>query len=264
MFILVIIGFSLACQKAQRDEDTSVNTCEDIFLAQTVFSDAYKQIRIAAFNAQGISQSDSTAGTIYGCEDIDVDTLSNPKTITINYKFIGCEGLGAVRNGRLIGSFIGKFPKSGSAVDISFSNYFFNGFEVDGKIRVIFKDNNAAGQEVHTFYLQQGSIYDGKTTMTWTASQNWTIDVSGKNEAYTVNGNSNGINRKGNTFKSEITKAYEMSEECLYVLSGSEEIKVTNLSTRNLDYGGGTCDEAATAEINGATYGVKLPSGSDL
>ena len=38
---ILLIPFLFACQESQRDLDTAVNTCEDLSLAQTIFSDAY-------------------------------------------------------------------------------------------------------------------------------------------------------------------------------------------------------------------------------
>lgn len=260
ILILMLILSAMACQKAQRDEDDSVNTCEDVFLAQTIFTDAYRQVRYAAQNAKGISDANSTLSTIYGCEEITVDTTGSPRTIIIDYKYIGCEGQDQDRYGRLLADFFGKFGVNGSAVDITFSNYFFGEtYEVSGKIRVIFKEDNASGQETHTFYLQEGKVYDGEATLSWTASQNWTVVASGDSETYEITGNSNGVNRKGNTFTSEITKTNVLSDACIYTLSGGKDIDVKNLSLRQLDFGSGSCDGLAEATINGATYGVTHP-----
>ena len=257
---LILIVSVLSCQKAQRDEDTAVNTCEDISLAQTIFGDAYKQIRTAALSAKGISNSDSSIVSIYGCEEIKIDTLSNPRNIIIDYKYIGCEGLGIERNGRLLADFQGLFTAENSAVDIEFSNYFFNGYEVNGKIRVIFKARNSEGKEVHTFYLQDGSVNDGTNILSWTASQTWTVTSEADSpESFSITGNNNGINRKGNMFTSEITSAVDMSEDCLYPMKGKLTVDVRNLSLRSLDYGNGACDRKAEAAINGATYSVIIP-----
>ena len=260
LLVVLLLVLFISCQKAQRDEDTAVNTCEDISLAMTAFTDAYKQMRIAAHSAEGIYvDADSTASTIYGCESITVDTLSNPKTITINYKFLGCEGLGVERYGRLIGEFSGPFGEENSALDITFSNYFFKEFEVNGDIRVIFNSRNASDQEVHTFYLQNGSINDGENILNWTASQTWTVDASDEIEQFSLSGNSNGQNRKGNVFLSEITSGVGLSADCVYPASGRHEVNVRNLSLRRLDYGNGTCNNQAQATINGATFNVTIP-----
>lgn len=257
IFSLIVI--TMACQKAQRDEDTSINTCEDIALAQTIFADAYKHVRIAANNAEGISDAETTISTIYGCEEILVDTLSNVRNIIIDYKYIGCEGLGIDRYGRLMADFFGKFGEEGSAVDILFSNYFFGEYEVNGKIRIIFKEINSSDQEVQTFYLQNGTINDGNSTMTWTASQTWTVSMKAGLEQYSISGNNNGVNRKGNIFNAEMTSLHLMSEDCLYPTSGKQDVDVRNLSLRKLDFGNGTCNNLAEVAINGANYNLVIP-----
>lgn len=258
-FRLVLLVFVLAgCQKAQRDEDTSVNTCEDIALAQTIFADAYKQIRIAALNTKGISDAQNTLTTIYGCEEIKADTLSQIKHILIDYKYIGCEGMGVDRYGRLVADFFGKFGEEGSGLDIIFSNYFYQEYEVNGSIRILFKEKDNQGREVETFYLQNGTITDGSSSMSWTASQVWTVNDTPV-ETYEISGNNNGINRKGNTFKSVMTSNHLMSEDCLFTLSGKQEVDTKNLSRRFLDFGNGNCDEHALVRINGASYSVSIP-----
>jgi len=258
VILAVLISF-LSCQKAQRDEDNAVNTCEDISLAQTIFADAYKQIRLAALNAEGISDAETTLTTIYGCEEIKVDTIRNIKNIIIDYKYLGCQGLGATRYGRLLADFYGAFGEEGSAVDITFSNYFYEDYEIDGTIRIIFKERNSSDEEVHTFYLQSGSVYDGSSTMIWTSSQTWTINSKSKLETYSFTGNSNGINRKGNSFTSIITTPNEMIEDCLYVGKGKRDVDVKNLSLRRLDFGNGTCNRNAQVTINGSVYGLSVP-----
>jgi hypothetical protein len=259
ILIIAVLLTLLSCQKAQRDEDVAVNTCEDIFLAQSIFADAYKHIRIAAQGAEGISDASSTTTSIHGCEEIIVDTTSSVPTITIDFKFIGCEGFGAVRYGRLIGEFFGKFGEANSAVDMTFSNYYFEEFEVDGKIRVIFDEVTTPGVQTHTFYVQSGSVNDGSSELNWTANQNWTVTTSGTSESYSFTGNSNGSNRRGNLFASEITSANLMTRECIYTTAGGKDVNVRNLSLRKLDFGNSECNASARATINGAEYDVSFP-----
>lgn len=259
VFVLIAVVF-WSCQKAQRDEDTSLNTCQDLSLAQTIFSDAYKQVRIAALNSQGISDAETTLTTVYGCEEISVDTTSNPRTMIVDYKYIGCEGLGVDRYGRLLADFYGPFGVEGSAVDIVFSNYFYQDYEINGKIRIVFKERSAEDFEVHSYYLQSASVNDGNSVMTWTSSETWTIQPgSKKGEMFSIKGNSNGTNRKGNTFRSEIISENEMSDDCLFVQKGTVRVDVKNLSVRTLNYGVGACDKAAEVSINGAIYQMSIP-----
>lgn len=257
IFLSAAVLLFTACQKAQRDEDNAVNTCEDIGLAQTIFADAYKQIRIAARNSV-ITGADSNNSTIYGCESISVDTVSDPATLQINYKFIGCTGMGAERSGRILAEFFGNYGETGSAIDITFLNYFFREYEVSGTIRIIWKEDDN-GREAHSFYLQSGTVNDGQSAMSWTSGQNWIIDTSAAGESYIITGNSNGVNRKGNTFKSTILTEAMMLEDCLYVVSGILRIEDKNLSLRELNFGSGNCDRKALATINGATYNVVIP-----
>ena len=259
---LIIIAFCIlvvSCSESQRDLDTAVNTCEDISMAQTIYSDAYKQMRAAALGNRGISDSKDSITTIFGCESITVDTLSNPRTIIIDYKFLSCEGMGVERFGRLKGEFFGKFGEEHSAVDITFANYFYQTNEIGGLLRIIFKENNIDGNEVHTFYVQGGSIYDGNSTMSWTASQNWVVLSETDVQQFEFTGTSNGMNKKGNAFFSEIKTKNTITDDCLYVGSGSLDLEVLNLSRRNLNFGSGICDKKAVATINGASHEVRLP-----
>lgn len=259
---LIIISFCaliISCTESQRDLDVAINTCEDVSLAQTIYSDAYKQIRAAALGNKGISDSQDSITSIFGCENIVVDTLSNPKTIIIDYKFLSCEGMGVARFGRIKGEFFGKFGEENSAIDITFSNYFYETYGVEGLLRIIYKESNTDGDQVHTFYVQGGSLNDGNTEMTWTASENWVILSEAGVQEYEFTGTSNGVNRKGNAFFSEIKATNTISDDCLYVTSGSLEIDVLNLSRRLLNFGSGTCDNKATATINGAAHDLSLP-----
>jgi hypothetical protein len=249
---IILVLFAMACQKAQRDEDTATNTAQDVSLAQSIFSDAYKNMRIAALGTQGISSTSSSIVSIYGCETISSDTISDPKEIIIDFKYIGCEGLGKTRSGRLIGEFHGKFPEVNSAMDLSFSNYYFEGYEVNGKVRVIFKEPNSVGNPVNTFFVTNGLIAQS-IPMTWTASQNWETlpEVEGETK-FTVKGASNGINRKGNVFFAEILSGLTLSDQCVSVMGGSQELKVINLSDRTVLYENTSCTNQGVAVVNGA------------
>ena len=126
-------------------------------------------------------------------------------------------------------------------------------------IRVIFKEDNTEGNKVHTFYVQGGSIYDGNSEMTWTASQNWVVLPESDVQKFEFTGTSNGINRKGNAFFSEVNTINTVTDDCLQVVSGGLEIEILNLSRRFLNYGSGTCDHKASVTINGASHEVSLP-----
>jgi len=242
----------MACQKAQRDEDTATNSAVDVSLAQSIFSDAYKIMRMAALNTQGISSASSSIVSIFGCETISADTISDPKQIIIDFKYIGCEGLGKARYGRLIGEFYGTFGEASSALDLTFSNYYFEDYEVSGKVGVIFKEPNTEGHPVHTFYVTNGQITE-TNTLSWTASQRWETlpEVDGEIK-FDVSGNSNGVNRKGNVFFAEINSPLTLSDQCVSVMKGSQELQVINLSNRTVIYENTSCVNSGIAVVNGA------------
>ena len=245
----------LSCQKAQRDEDTSTVSAEDVSLGHMVFSDAYKIMREVALQTAGVSDSKTSITTLFGCEAIKSDTNSDPMTITIDFKYIGCQGLNMERYGRLVGEFYGKFPEVNSAMDLNFSNYYFGDYEVNGKVRVIFKGDNSDGNAVNSFYVQGGSLKDDNGTVTWTASHSWEdMGMEGDEHIFSVSGNSNGVNRKGNVFFSEIKSPISLNDKCIYLNSGRRELEVINLSNRSVTYEGTSCSAAGVATINGARY----------
>ncbi|MEQ8323407.1 MAG: hypothetical protein RIC15_02245 [Vicingaceae bacterium] len=254
---LLIIAFllgAMSCQKAQRDEDTATNTAEDVSVAQAVFSDAYKIIRAVALETKGISSSSTTMASLFGCDDITVDTISNPKKITIDFKYIGCEGLNVARYGRLIGEFYGEFPLENSAVDLSFSNYYFQDYEANGKVRVIFKADNASGNAQHSFYVQSGKVTDDNSDILWTASHVWEVQENGNAETnFVIRGNSNGVNRKGNVFFSEIKSPIQSTSSCVYPVKGSRELEVINLSNRLAVYQSTSCKNEGVVIVNGSS-----------
>ena len=249
--IFILVLSALACQKAQRDEDVATNSAEDVSLAQSIFSDAYKIMRVAALNTQGISSATGSITSVFGCESISSDTISDPKEIIIDFKYIGCEGLDRVRYGRLVGQFYGKFSEVNSALDLTFSNYYFEDYEVNGKVRVIFKEPNTGGNPVNTFYVTNGQITESNT-LSWTASQSWETVMDEGVVKFMVKGNSNGVNRKGNVFFAKIGTPLTLSDQCFSVLMGSQELEVINLSNRTVLYENSECVSRGVAVVNGA------------
>lgn len=234
---------------------------EDNALAEIIYSDAFKMMHLAALRLEGIA-GDEDLTTLYGCDQVIVDTESEPKTVTIDFRFLGCEVNGVERKGRIIGAFSGQYPDSGSGIAITFTNYIFEDQEVDGRLTIINKGQDYQGTPTLSFYLQKGEIGDDRGQMTWSASHTWRVIKTDwdnpENEIYRVDGTSNGVNKKGNVFNTEITLSNQIQGDCIWPNYGTTRVDIRNLSTRIVDYGRQECDHNANVSINGGIYPIEM------
>ena len=262
IILILLIGFS--CKDSERDLDVLTNTSEENALAEAIYADAFKIVHRAALATKGISRNPTGDTTLFGCDQLIVDTTVTPRRIFIDFRFAGCVAThGISRKGRIIAEFTGTYLDENSIVNILFLNYSFGDYEVDGNIVIANRGLNDAKRPFFTFFLQDGAIKGPRSSMVWQANKTWeynqgfeTVDYT--DDLYLATGTSFGTNNNGNEFDTEVTLVNVIKPQCLQVVQGVAKVNVKNLSPRVVDYGKGTCDRTAIVIINGKNHDITL------
>ncbi len=260
-----------SCKKKEdepKDFDTSAAadnaTAEGYFNDANSISDQAAAGNLTSFMPTNNSDSDER-GIMSSCASITHDTASNPRTISVNFGTANCLcSDGRYRRGIINVSYTGHYRDSLSSHTITFANYFVNDNQVLGTKTVTNNGHNNAGHPTFSVAINGSVIkannggtigYASTRTREWIEGEYtsiWADDV------YLITGNTNGTSSSGTSYTATITSALKVKLSCHWIVSGKLDLTPSGKLTRTIDWGNGTCDDAATVAINGVTYNINL------
>jgi hypothetical protein len=256
--LMLALGvFYTGCDKTKDSViDTDTSSATDNSTSENVFSDMFKSVS---------EISDANAGLKSGhCYTVSVDTTLGsktggfPKTVTIDY--LACSD----KKGKLTAVFSGHWRNAGSTVIITTdTSYSFGVNKVNVGTHIIINrglflghklfDIKVTGAKVHT---KGGHIsWNTTRTITWISGDS-TADTS--DDVFKIEGQTTGTSTKGISYTAAITTPLIIANNCPWIESGVITLTPKNKKIRTIDFGSGTCDNKATATVNGKTYEVTM------
>lgn len=252
-----------------KDELDKVNSVDDELeiMKSSTLTEGILDEELVAFDEATISSEG-------GRQNEDCPTVEKnieAKTVTIDFGE-ACEGqYGRVRSGKVIVTYTGSIH-SGATKNISFDNYFVNGHQLEGSVKVVSLGRNGDGHLTTQRTLSDFKVIfsggrtfitNGSTTRVWIEGEG---DGIPGNEKFEITGAYDGEDDKGNTFTRQITNPIIADWGCLSedkFVRVSGEITMTinigsNETVRVLDYGDGECDNTVTVTINGQTFTITV------
>lgn len=262
--VLLSLAFSFsACQKEESTLNeqaiitaTDEGTGEDLFIDADDISDMY---------------SDTYLGNGKTADDCPVITTTAepgtyPNTITIDFG-TECVGEGGrVRSGQIIITVSDSMSNAGATKTKTFADYTVNGILIQGTYTSVNNGTDDAGNPSFTHTLSGGSITypDGtvatrEATHTVTMIEGWDTPLTRWDNVWSITGNSNGVNKNGVTYSSEITEPLIKRHNCRWIVSGVKTI-TRDGEVSTLDFGDGNCNRfAILTTSDGETHEIKLP-----
>lgn len=270
-----IISFLIAaiinssCQRedeiTQIDSDTT--TAKDHALAEFLFN----EVQTIADQAQqgNLGNFREVNDTLYlGCAIIIRDTVSNPKTITVDFGSNNCLCQdGRNRRGKIISSYIGNYRDSGTVITHITEEYFVNDHKINATKTVTNKGKNASNQSWFQI-IENGTIIKANNggTINWSSNRirkwvNGELTANGvwQDDVYEITGTANGTSSNNIIFSVLITSPLQIKLNCQFISSGKLEFSPSNRPIRHIDFGNEICDNLATVTINGNVYNITLP-----
>lgn len=247
--VLILAFYS--CKKDKIDTDTQ--SAVDNNICEVEFARIVPEINTIALNTQGINKVTAV------CPLVSADTSSNPKTITIDYGGGCLDSIdNKVRKGQIKVSFSGAWRIIGTKATATFTNYFVNEIQYDGKVEITRLDTFVINHKVIG-----GKCTNTSYTLLWNCDRTISINNSGtvgvySDDVYTIYGTASGTDRKGKSYAVNITTALVKSASCPYISSGLLSITPDGLSARTFDFGSGTCDDVATLKIDESAFTIKM------
>jgi len=188
-----------------------------------------------------------------------LDTLSNPRTITITYNGLDCSGT-RTRTGTIVLSMASntRWKNAGAVINVSFQNYkvkrlsdnksiTFNGTQTYTNVTggLLFNLSNVS-PIIHTISSTNMSItFDNNTQRQWSIARRRTYSynngiVMEVNGTHTDGNNTQiaewGTNRFGHPFTTSITQGLVVRQSCAFRLT-SGEIKHEGFATSTVKFG---------------------------
>lgn len=276
IFALSVLFALNSCKKTAKTVDKDVSVATDNSLGDAIYNDVQNISDQAAkgqltfyMSISGLDEKEEVknleANAKISCATITHDSISNPKTLTIDFGNTNCLcNDGKYRKGQINVSYNGKYRDPGSVHSISFTNYFVNDNQVLGSKTVTNNGVNGNGNLTFSIVVDGtikkanngGSIiWKSNRTREWLSGSNtstWYDDV------YSITGNGSGMSAKGVSYTTKITTPLRRALNCHWFDSGVIEVNPANLPVRVIDYGSGSCDNNVNVTINGVTYPITI------
>lgn len=249
----------LALSSCRKEEirDLDYTSASDNARAEDAFSDMLNQVEKAA-------EDNGLRGMEDACEPvITFDTLSSPRTITIDFGTVNCEAAnGRTRRGKIQVSYTGRYRDPGTVITITPDNYHVNDNLVEGTKTVTNMGTDPNGNLYYTVSVN-GTVTagDGSWSATHVANRVRTW-VQGSDtptlldDVYEITGGGSGVNRNGIAYTVSITSALRVALGCAWITAGSVQITPQDRPVRSIDYGNGSCDGTFSVTVNGQTFTI--------
>ena len=297
-FLLLLSLFVLACRKDDPapSTDSDTTSASDDAIAETIVNDLEAVGAEAAENQGSLTNFKSASGTAISLANCATVSIVN-KIITVDFGTSCLCNDGRTRSGKLIYDFSASSPSTairyrnpGFDMKLSSQNYVVDGYSV----------TITSKQVKNTTPLTLPTGLNPGTNLTWSINSNisivkpsnagtitrltsYTKELLNTNDTncyrgqfksivWTLakvkfNGNSNGINLKGENYTNTATdlvrdmncSPFPNKPKRHPFISGKLNHTPGTKATRYIDYGNGACDINATVTINGVIYNITLP-----
>ena len=249
-----------ACRKNEDSTpDFDYTSASDNARAEDAFSDMLNQVD-KAVDDNGLREMEDACDPT-----ITFDTLSSPRTITVDFGAVNCTANnGRTRRGSILVTYTGRYRDPGTVITLTPQDYYVNDKHVQGTKTVTNMGEDQNGNLYYTISVN-GSVTaaDGSWTATHQASRVRTW-VQGSDtptlldDVYEITGGGNGVNRNGVAYTVSITNPLRVAVGCPWITAGTVQVTPQDRPTRTIDYGNGSCDGTFTVTVNGQSFTVNI------
>ena len=260
LFLVPVLFFS-ACKQdpvnSTLSSDDNGGYASDASKIELLNNDAVSIVDLAGFN-------DNAVYILSTCATVAVDSFSNPHLITIRFgDNVDCVcSDGRKRRGNISVSYNGSYIDTGSVHTIEFDNYFVDGNQLTGTIKVVRVDTTVVGDWYYkvtvndslTITPDQYVVWKGNLVRKW-VSGNLTGDRN--DDVFSISGNATLTRPNAHAFAFGIAVPLQFSINYNYAQSGSVNVSGAE-GVRVVNYGNGSNDNKAQLYIGSNSYLINL------
>lgn len=262
-----ILAFS-SCRKDEIFTAEILQTASNNSMAELYDNDVQNMVdEVAVSGSLQTYKLDEEATLLSSCATVSRDTVSFPRTVTIDFGTVNCTGNdGRLRRGKIIATYTGAYRDAGTVISITYDNYFVNDAQISGSRTVTNTGTDSLG--ITEFDVQasiQIDLPNGGGTITRNSSRtrSWIAGSATSirtDDVYSITGTATGINASGNAYTVLVIEPLIRNLACRrHFTQGVMQIDVAGRPSRRLDYGNGSCDDQALLTVNGRTRTINLP-----
>ncbi len=277
--------FTTACKKdiTKPSQDAAAASLSD---SATVADNAYNDVLVNAFfgytdemvtgesgklhngGAAINSSNQVNTASFLSCATYTLVTASGggfPKTLTLDFGVDGCSGSvdGVMRKGKIIYIFTGSLLIPGTTVSATFDHYYVNGYGLQGSCSITnnstlngWNFSTQVNNGIFTFPDLTNFHYSGNKTVQMTAGSATPLNFL--DDVYSITGNSHFSASDGTSLVSTVSTPLVKAFTCKYVSSGVISFDYNQALKGTIDFGDGTCDQAATLVVGNITRQITL------
>ena len=262
LVVIAIAGTLIfaSCHRKNKEVDNDTEMASDNALSESSYNDALSIADDASTKNTGGILEDKIRNI---CATLTHDTLSTPKTITIDFGSVNCLcGDGRYRRGKILVSYTGHYRDSGSTHNISFDAYHVNDNNILGTKSVTNMGHNSLGQSYFNIVVNGLIVKVSGDTIIWNSNRTrtWVMgegSATKMDDVYEITGSASGT--KGSTsYTMNITQPLVRSLDCNWISSGKMDIQPSGKPLRQFDFGNGVCDNQATVTIGTTVHTITL------
>jgi hypothetical protein len=288
LIALVAVISMASCKKDSASSNTNNTNAVTLSDSSTVADNSYYDVLNNAFvgfadnstvwNTSTLHSDKTSTFSTNGTEGVNsgnlscaIYTLSDtvpgqyPKTLTLDFG-TGCSSAdGVLRSGKLTYLFSGPLLFPGTTASVTFTNYIVNGYGLQGTYAIT---NNSTQNSISiTTTVTNGIItypdasnyhYSHNRTYTMIAGASTPFNIS--DDVYSITGNSSFTSSAGSSIVWTIVTANPLIKavSCRYISQGVVDFVYNQSVNGSIDFGNGTCDNAATITIGGIQHPITL------
>lgn len=289
LIALITVVSMISCKKDSSTSNSANTNAVTLSDSSTVADNSYADVLNNAFygfadNSTVWSTSNLRAGktTTFSTEHTEgvnsgnlscaIYTLNDtipgeyPKTLTLDFG-TGCTSAdGVIRTGKLTYVYSGPLLFPGTTASVTFTNYTVNGYGIQGAYNITNTSSDTTGISIST-QVTNGIItypdatnyhYSHNRTYTMIAGSSTVFDIS--DDVYSVTGNSSFSNSEGSSIVWTIASASPLIKavSCHYISKGIVNFVYNQSVNGSIDFGNGTCDNAATITVGSISAPITL------
>jgi len=266
---ILVLLFMLACKKEEDivaiDSDAEMLTAIDHQRGESesnmifTMSKGGLDRRLSAKNS-GIDSLDLPA-----CATEFLDTLSMPRVYEVDYGNQNCLCWdGKNRRGKIRITWTGNVRDSGTVITTSADSFYLNNIFWSYTHKETNIGRSPMGHPMKLIEVTECKIFGNDGMVEYTSSRT-REHTKGRetpmflgDDEFLIRGTSQGKDRNGNTFSTQILKPLKFNNDCRFFSAGSLELKRNNKDIRRIEFGHGACDNEAMLYIGGIAYPIKL------
>ena len=278
LITLAVVIAMASCKKDSASSNSNESNAATLSDSSTVADNSYYDVLNNAFvgfadnstvwSASNVHSgktttfsTESTEGVSSGNLSCAIYTLDDtvpgeyPKTLTLDFG-TGCTSAdGILRTGKLIYLFTGPLLFPGATASVTFTNYTVNGYGLQGTYAITNNSSEQSGISITT-QVTNGIItfpnttnyhYSHNRTYIITAGSSTPFDIS--DDVYSITGNSSFSTSDGSSIVWTITTPLIKAVSCHYISLGVVGFVYDQAVNGTIDFGDGTCDNAATITV---------------